>query len=130
MEAKQEIIRLAAKKGWTNRQLSEVSGVPISTVAAIRSKNNNRFPGMDTAQRLLDVLQDEEENEEDTMARQTDSLSYSDLTKTAVSLYERTIAGKNKWIRILVVMLCTVILFIFAILVYDIMNPHVGWFQT
>lgn len=63
------------------------------------------------------------------MGKQTEALSYSELTKTTVSLYERTIANKNKWIRILFVMLCAVILFVFAILVYDILNPNIGWIQ-
>lgn len=128
-EAKREIIRLSEKKGLTNRQLADLSGVPLGTIAAVRSKGNDRFPSLDTAHRLLTVLQDEEENEEETMGKQTEALSYSELTQTAVSLYERTIANKNKWIRILFVMLCAVVLFVFAILVYDILNPNVGWFQ-
>lgn len=124
---KNEIIRLAEKKGWTNRQLSEVSGVPLGTVASIRSKNNDRFPGLDTAQRLLNVLRDEEEGDE--MRKPPEALTYSELTQAMISLYERTIANKNKWIRTLFVILCTVVLFVLIILVYDILNPNIGWVQ-
>lgn len=129
-EVKNEIIRLAEKKGWTNRQLSEASGVPLGTVASIRSKNNDRFPSLDTAQRLMEVLLDADEGDGDEMRKPPETLTYSELTQAMVSLYERTIANKNKWIRILFVILCAVVVFVFAILVYDLMNPNVGWIQN
>ena len=131
-ELKNQIIEKSSAKGWTNQQLADKSGVPLSTVAAIRSKNNTRVPSVDTAMRLLDALREEDaDNEEwgDDMPHNPNNLTPIEISHSLIQLYEATIANERKWVRILAIALAVVVAFVFAILLYDITHPDVGWVQ-
>ena len=76
LDVKNEIIRKASEQGWTNQQLADASGVPVSTVAAIRSKTNARMPSYDTALKLLEALeQDDQQQCREETGMQTDRKS-------------------------------------------------------
>ena len=138
LELKNQIIEKAAAKGWTNQRLADESGVPVSTVAAIRSKNNVRVPNLDTAMRLMDALTKEEileaeelENEWSDTMQQTNpnNLTPVEISHSLINLYERTIRNKDVWILVLAIMLAVLVLGVMGILVYDITHPDIGWFQ-
>lgn len=46
-----------------------------------------------------------------------------------IALYERSLKFKNKLIGILLGLLAFVVLFVLIVLVIDITNPEIGWFQ-
>ena len=129
IQLKNEIISMAAAKGLTNQQLADLSGVPLSTVAAIRSRNNGRVPSIDTATRLMDALSQLSDEEGAEPMPNPGNLTVSEVSHSLIELYEKTIADKNRWLKILAICLAAVVLFVFAILLYDITHPSIGWFQ-
>lgn len=137
-ELKNQIIEKSAAKGWTNQKLADESGVPVSTVAAIRSRNSARVPSLDTAMRLMDALtRDDIPEAEETQIERSDSMQQTnpnnltpvEISRSLINLYERTIRNKDTWILVLVIMLAVMIMGVMGILVYDITHPNIGWFQ-
>ena len=113
----------------TNQQLSDLSDVPLGTVAGITSRHNSRTPSYATAQRLMKALGQEilipETESEETMEK----LNAVEITHALINLYERTIKSKDKWIIVLAAFLAIMVLFIMGVLIYDITHPNIGWFQ-
>lgn len=125
-ELKQEIIRQAAAKGWTNQELADRSGVPLSTIAAIRSKSNTRVPSVENAMRIMDALAEGEPGRT-IMQDSAGSEPEVNVSQALIDLYERVIKHKNRWIRVLFTAFCLVVVFVFAVLIYDITHRTVGW---
>lgn len=124
-KTKQKITELARAKGLTNQQLADLSGIPVSTVAAIRSPNSPRTPSYDTALRLLSAL-DADIPEE---LREKEEMPMTEMLNALITLYERTIKTKNIWIIALTAMLFLLVATVIGILIYDITHPYIGWFQ-
>lgn len=54
MDVGQRIIQLPSRKGWSQGQLSDVSGVPQSTISGI--ENAQKVPGLVVASKLAKAL--------------------------------------------------------------------------
>ena len=112
---------------------ADESGVPLSTIAAIRSRNNTRTPSVENAMRILDALSRDdiflEEEQEKDMPNNPNNLTPAEISRSLIELYEATIANERKWVKILAIALAAVVIFVFGILIYDIAHPTIGWVQ-
>lgn len=130
LDVKNEIIRKASERGWTNQQLADASGVPVSTVAAIRSKTNARLPSYDTALRLLEALDKREDNGnsgEELNMNEADKKSISELRGILIDVYDRVIRDKNRLIAVLLAIILLLMSVIVLFTAYDIMHAGIGW---
>ena len=130
LDIKNEIIRKASDKGWTNQQLADASGVPVSTVAAIRSKTNARLPSYDTALRLLEALDKEEDhnnNGEELDMDKTEGKERTELRGIIIDVYDRAIRDKNRLIAVLLAIILLLMSVIILFTAYDIMHAGIVW---
>lgn len=130
LDVKNEIIRKASELGWTNQQLADASGVPVSTVAAIRSKTNARLPSYDTALRLLEALDkedDRENNGEELDMGKPEANERTELRGIIIDVYDRAIRDKNRLIAVLLAIIVFLISAIIIFTAYDVMHAGIGW---
>ena len=130
LDVKNEIIRKASEQGWTNQKLADASGVPVSTVAAIRSKTNARLPSYDTALRLLEALDKEEDhnnNGEELDMDKAEGKERTELRGIIIDVYDRAIRDKNRLIAVLLAIILLLMSVIILFTAYDIMHAGIGW---
>lgn len=118
---------LKAQSGLTNEQIADLSGVPKNTVTRIFGGEtvNPSFQNVADIVKALHGSLDE-------MAMiqvEEDAPVEHESESRLVLLYREIIRGKDKWIRTLAVALGSVMVIVMFLLVFDIMNPTVGWFQ-
>lgn len=130
MSLSEKLQKLKSQRQMSIQTISDKSGIPIGTVKRIFS-GKTTDPGYATVCCILAAM--------DT-GSETAAELYKDVsTETAgsppaddsrlIDLYERTIETKNKWIRVLLI-LCLIFVSIFIfILIWDICNPHIGFFR-
>lgn len=111
---------LKEKKKLTNQEISELSGIPVSTVARILSGQTDN-PSFQTVCDLVIA-----------MGGSLDELTEIDISvKTETSanalLYEKTIEDKNKWILRMFIWCSVMTGILFFLVIFDIMNPHWGY---
>lgn len=118
---------LKAQSGLTNEQIADLSGVPKNTVTRIFGGEtvNPSFQNVADIVKALHGSLDE-------MAMiqvEEDAPVEHESESRLVLLYREIIRGKDKWIRTLAVALGSVMAIVMFLLIFDIMNPTVGWFQ-
>nr|DAJ14110.1 MAG TPA: Helix-turn-helix XRE-family like protein [Podoviridae sp. ctJ6o53] len=114
--------------GYTNAMIAEMSGVPESTVTKVLN-GANRSPGFETISpiaRVLGVSLDELSVKE-TAPPDTSTLTVG--VSHIISIYERRLREKNRWINILAVAVAALILLLIFFLIYDITHSSLGWVQ-
>lgn len=118
---------LKEHSGLTDDQIANLSNVPKSTVVHILSgkTQNPGFSNVVDIVRALDGSLDDMEGIEKEGETPVQRESESKL----VLLYREVIRYKNQWIKTLAIALGIVMAIVLFLLVFDIMNPTVGWFQ-
>lgn len=118
---------LKRQSGLTVEQIADLSGVPVKTLNRIFSGETEN-PGFQTVADIVKALHgslDEmamiQVEEDEPMEKESES--------RLVLLYREIIRGKDKWIRTLAIALGAVMAVVMFLLIFDIMNPTVGWFQ-
>lgn len=118
---------LKERCGLTLDQIADLSGVQKNTVSRIFSGETEN-PGFQTVADIVKALHgslDEmamiQVEEDEPMEKESES--------RLVLLYREIIRGKDKWIRTLAIALGAVMAVVMFLLIFDIMNPTVGWFQ-
>lgn len=128
-----EINTKKAESGMTNQQISDASGVPKPTVDRVLRGGTDE----PRAQTLLDIAAvfdydlvptQQPDAAKDAHARQIASLYESQLADLRRQL-NITRAEKARSIHILGWIVAVLVLGIFAILLFDALNPTVGWFR-
>ena len=119
---------LKEKRHLTNQQLADLSGVPIGTVNRILSgqTDNPSFQAVCDMVMAMDGSLDE-------MVGIKEEASPSDkksASKEIIQLYEGIIADKEKWMLRLFSCCCVLTIVLIGIVAYDLLNPHIGFFQT
>lgn len=122
LELEHELNKLKEEKGLTAKEIAEASGVPLTTVNRILS-GKTPDPCYSTVCKLLDVLGATDDDKKKVFSGNTDTEHY----KAMVALYERGIAHRNKWIKLLAGVLLGIIAVIIIVLVIDILNPNMGY---
>lgn len=123
-----------AESGMTNQQISDASGVPKPTVDRVLRGGTDE----PRAQTLLDIAavfdydlvpaQQPDAARDDAHAQQIAALYESQLADLRRQL-NITRAEKARSIHILGWIVAVLVLGIFAILLFDALNPTVGWFR-
>ena len=117
------------KRGLTNQQLADLSGVPAGTVNRILSGQTDN-PSFQTICDLvlamdgsLDELAGIEKDPEEPEAK-------AHASQDLIHLYEKMIEHKNRWIHRLFVLACLLgSIFIFLV-IFDLMNPALGFVRS
>lgn len=122
LELEHRLNKLKEEKGLTAKEIAEASGVPLTTVNRILS-GQTPDPCYSTVCKLLDVLGASDDDKKALLVENSDVEHY----KAMIALYERGIAHRNKWIKILAGVLFGIIAVIIIVLVIDILNPNMGY---
>ena len=117
------------KRGLTNQQLADLSGVPVGTVNRILSGQTDN-PSFQTICDLvlamdgsLDELAGIEKAPEGPEAK-------ARASQVLIHLYEKMIEHKNRWIHRLFDLACLLgSIFIFLV-IFDLMNPALGFVRS
>ena len=107
---------LKEKRKLTNQQLSDLSGVPVGTINRILSGQTDN-PSFQT---VCDMVMAMEIPQAEKKARASQEI---------LSLYEAMIESKNKWLHRLFVCCCVLTLVLIFLVIFDLMNPSVGFFR-
>ena len=121
----------------TNQQISDASGVPKSTVDRVLRKDTEN----PTMKVILDIAGAVGYEFSTTSAvRVPDTIQDNPYILHIISMYESQLAAqerqynlvtaeKNRWIKLLAVIVAILAAGIITILLIDITNPTVGWFR-
>lgn len=109
------------KRGLSNQELSNLSGVPIGTVNRVLSGQTEN-PSFQTICDL--ILAMDCSVDAGLGLRQT-----APLDDRTIKLYQDIITDKNKWLKREFILLCFTIGTIVAVLLIDILNPTVGFIR-
>lgn len=124
-----QLKQLKEKRRLTNQQLADLSGVPIGTVNRILSgqTDNPSFQAVCDMVMAMDGSLDELVGIKEETSSPTERKSAG---KEIIQLYEGIIADKNKWMVRLFTCCCVLTLVLIGIVAFDLLNPHIGFFQT
>lgn len=122
---KDTLNKLKDEKGLTAQELSQASGVPLTTVNRILS-GQTPDPAYSTVCRLLDVLGADKSTRADGFETDVENPPHYEQM---ISLYERGIAHRNKWIKVLAGIIIVVFAIILTLLLVDILNPNIGYLR-
>ncbi len=120
---------LKNKKNLTNQDLSDLSGVPIGTINRIMA-NQTDNPSFQTVCDIVIALEgslDEMAGIQPKKDKENESVKLNSEMET---LYKQILVSKDKWILRLFVLACFLVVFIAFVLVFDLMNPTVGFFRS
>lgn len=121
LELEHRLNKLKEEKGLTAKELAEASGVPLPTVNRILS-GQTPDPCYSTVCRLLDVLGASNDDK-----KTFEESSNVEHYKSMIALYERGLAQRNKWIKLLAGIFIGIVAVIFIVLVVDVLNPNMGF---
>lgn len=114
MELAEKIKELCEQKGMTAKELSEKSDIPLTTVKRIMS-GQTPDPGYTTVIKIFKVLEIPE------------SVVFEVAPKNRlIEVYERMIAHKNRWLKILAIALAAIVGTILVFLAFDLLNGKIG----
>lgn len=131
---------LKDKSNLTSQQIAELSGVPLSTVNRIFSgqTDNPSFITVSDMVRAMggsldDLMADSDEKETPEKAKTEEG---SETERSApenyehlIEVYRETIRMKNKWIRTLFWVCISLTAIIAFVLIYDVLNPQIGYIR-
>lgn len=122
LELEHELNKLKEEKGLTAKELAEASGVPLPTVNRILS-GQTPDPCYSTVCKLLDVLGATDDDKKALLSENADNERYKEL----IALYERGLAQRNKWIKLLAGVFIGIVAVVVFVLIIDILNPNLGY---
>lgn len=121
---------LKTEKNLTTQQLSELSGLPVSSISRILSGQTDS-PGFLTVADLVRAMGGSLDEIAGLKAPEPQKVpeppKVSDEYQEVIKLYERSIAAKNAWIHKLAITCCVLVSVIIFITLFDILNGSVGF---
>ena len=129
---------LKEKSGLTTQQISDKSGVPVSTISRIMSGQTDN-PSFQTVCDLVEAMGGSLYDLTDLSPPKPQEAHHSAPVAhdclhgerqhccTIVTLYERSLEQKNKWIRNLFIACGAMLGTIILVLLIDILNGHFGF---
>lgn len=121
-----QLKELKDKRKLTNQQLSDLSGIPVGTINRIMAGQTDN-PSFQT---VCDLVMAMEGSLDELIGIKTSAAKEPlPVNGTITHLYEKTIQTKNKWLICEFICCCALILFIMGIVVYDLLNPQIGFFR-
>lgn len=114
---------LKTKKNLSAQALSDLSGVPLSTINRILRGEGE--PNINAVAALVHALGGS--LDEVCGLSKPSGTTSADAFKLLIDNQQEVIAEKRWWIKMLAGALGIVILFVLGIVSYDIINGHIGW---
>ena len=119
---------LKEKRKLTTQQLSDLSGVPVGTINRILSGQTDN-PSFQT---VCDLVMAMDGSLDELVGIQTETPpaeKKAQASQEILRLYEEMIATKNAWLLRLFVCLCVVTFAFLFVVIFDLMNPSLGFFR-
>lgn len=118
---------LKEKRKLTNQQLADLSGVPIGTINRIMAGQTDN-PSFQT---VCDIVMAMDGSLDELVGiKEETPLEKKNSNKEIIQLYESMLENKEKWLHRLFVCCCVLMVVLIGIVAFDLMNPHIGFFQT
>lgn len=124
----EKLQEMKQKSQQSYQAIADKSGVPLPTVKRIFS-GQTPDPSYTTVCLLIKAMEIPPEETVGLFEAIATTAPMDNADARLIDLYERSIDTKNKWIRLLLIIcLFLVSIFIF-ILIWDVCNPHIGFFR-
>lgn len=107
----------------TTKQISSLSGVPESTISRILSGQTDN-PTFDSVCAIVNAMGGSLDK-----LYGTRSDSDTEDTSSLLALYEKVIAEKNWYIKVLIGIYCTLVAVLIFIAIFDLANGNVGFLR-
>ena len=129
--------RLKSEKSMTNQQIANLSGVSLSTVNRIMA-GSAKNPSHEAVVSICSALggdpagiESEHETHPDCRCEIFVRVleGYEQQFDREREAYDAQLRTKDRWIRALAVALGVIIAIILALLVVDMLTPHIGWLK-
>lgn len=119
---------LKLKKNLTNQELSDLSGVPVGTINRIMA-NQTDNPSFQTVCDIVIALDGSLDELAGIRPKKDNEAENAKYTPEIEAIYKQMIHSKDKWIFRLFVFSCVIVAFIVFLLIFDLLNPNIGFFR-
>lgn len=119
---------LKLKKNLTNQELSDLSGVPVGTINRIMA-NQTDNPSFQTVCDIVIALDGSLDELAGIRPKKDSEVENAKYTPEIEAIYKQMIHSKDKWIFRLFVSLCVMVAFLLFLLIFDLLNPNIGFFR-
>ena len=121
--------QMKKQSGLSTQQIADQSGVPASTITRMLSGQTEEptFSNMAKVVKTMGGSLDELVGIEPKIKTVTET-KVINADAALISLYERAIASKNRWIRWLFILTLVLVVFIICLFIIDQIVPDRGWF--
>lgn len=116
-----ELKRLKEESKLTTKQISDLSGIPESTISRILSGQTDN-PTFDTVYAIVKAMGGSLDQLTD-IPTETETEDPSSL----VALYEKVITDKDRYIRLLIVICCVLVSVLIFLVLSDVLNGSTGF---
>lgn len=116
-----ELKRLKEESKLTTKQISDLSGIPESTISRILSGQTDN-PTFDTVYAIVKAMGGSLDQLTD-IPTETETEDPSPL----VALYEKVITDKDRYIRLLIVICCVLVSVLIFLVLSDVLNGSTGF---
>ncbi len=117
---------LKERRKLTNQQLSDLSGVPIGTINRIMAGQTDN-PSFQT---VCDIVMAMDGSLDELVGIKEETLQEKKAAnKEIIQLYESMLDNKEKWMHRLFVCCCILMAVLIGIVIFDLTNPQIGFFQ-
>ena len=116
------------KKNLTNQELSDLSGVPVGTINRIMA-NQTDNPSFQTVCDIVIALDGSLDELAGIRPKKDSEAENAKYTPEIEAIYKQMIHSKDKWIFRLFVFSCVIVAFIVFLLIFDLLNPNIGFFR-
>lgn len=113
--------RLKDESKLTTKQISDLSGIPESTISRIMSGQTDN-PSFESISAIVKAMG----GSLDSVFGIDTSSENPDLS-SIIKLYERIISEKNWYIKLLIIICCILIFVLIFVLIFDITNRNIGF---
>lgn len=115
------LVALKEARKLTNQQIADLSGVPLSTVTRIFNGQTDN-PSFQT---IADIVTALDGSLDEIMGLKKPEIP--EENDKLILLYQETLKNRERSIQKLFVCLCAMIAFVLFILVFDMLNGHIGY---
>lgn len=119
------LTKLKEKSGLTIQQISDKSGVAVSTVSRILSGETDNPSYRHVADMVIAMGGSLDELEG--IEHHYDTHTHEKHHEKVLGLYERSIAQKNRWIKTLFIALVAFVSVFVAIVIIDVLHGDIGF---
>ncbi|MGN1025505.1 MAG: helix-turn-helix domain-containing protein [Faecousia sp.] len=117
--------KLISEKNLTVRQVSELSNVPVSTINRILS-SQTEDPGIQTVTAIICAIGGSLDELMGTGPEDTNKEHHKESQGAVIEIYERELAGKDRWIHRLFILCCVLLAFLISYVILDSLEGKFG----